>query len=102
MEYHASGAYAVAAGNLNPDGKPDFVVASPSAVSVFIGNGDGTFQAARVYLHTGFPAALADFNLDGEIDLATPIATSAISVILHTSGNGAAPMPSLLKEPLIF
>jgi len=37
----------VAVGDFNGDGKPDFAVveAGSNMVSVFLGNGDGTFQA---------------------------------------------------------
>src|SRR5262249_35903141 len=42
---------AVATGDFNGDGNPDFVAAnySTNSVSVFLGNGDGTFQTPVVY-----------------------------------------------------
>lgn len=72
------GAAWVAAGDLNGDGKPDLAVAnfglpiSPiTQVSVYLGNGDGTFQPA-----TNYPSgrentyiAIADFNNDKQLDL---------------------------------
>jgi hypothetical protein len=89
----------VAVGDFNEDGKPDFVVANYNGnnVSVFLGNGDGTFQAGVNYEAGINPTsvAVADFNRDGKLDLAVsnqncnaggpPCATGTISILL---GNG--------------
>ena len=64
---------AIVAADFNGDGKLDLAVANTAAntISVFLGNGDGTFQP-----HADFPAiqslrslAAADFDGDGKIDL---------------------------------
>jgi hypothetical protein len=75
----------VAIADLNGDGYPDLVVASecltpacshgayPGGVSVFLGNGDGTFQTPLNYGSGGWDAssvAIADLNGDGYPDLA--------------------------------
>src|ERR1044072_5840808 len=59
------------AADLNGDGKPDLAGAGANAVSVMLGNGDGTFRAK-----TDFPigvqtqaVAAGDFNSDGKMDL---------------------------------
>src|SRR5262249_13774211 len=39
----------VAVGDFNGDGHLDVAVACVSAVSILLGNGDGTFQAAKLY-----------------------------------------------------
>ena len=86
---------AVAVGDFNGDGKLDMAVANPGPssqnVSILLGKGDGTFQAAVNYsLGSGSPepAALAvgDFNGDGKLDLAVAdTGSNTISVLL---GNG--------------
>jgi len=75
----------VAIADLNGDGYADLVVASecltpgcshgasPGGVSVFLGNGDGTFQTPLDYGSGGWDAtsvAIADLNGDGYPDLA--------------------------------
>jgi hypothetical protein len=74
----------VAIADLNGDGYPDLVVASEcltdecsgdrsGAVSVLLGNGDGTFRAPANYGSGGWEAssvAIADLNGDGYPDLA--------------------------------
>jgi hypothetical protein len=87
--------YSLAVGDLNGDGKPDLVVAdqcdssgicSNGSLGVLLGNGDGTFQAAS---STTIPAygfgaiALADFNGDGKLDVA-----SGGAILLLGNGDG--------------
>ncbi len=81
----------VALADLNADGKLDLVVVSEDSnqtVSVFLGNGDGTFQPQVRYAVGSFPygLAVADVNLDGIPDLIVGnYSDNAISVLL---GNG--------------
>jgi VCBS repeat-containing protein len=71
----------VAVGDFNGDGKLDIVTASEAhanffssggGLSVLLGNGNFTFQAAVTYADLSNPTALtlADFNRDGRIDIA--------------------------------
>src|SRR5207249_5097416 len=75
------GAASVVVDDFNGDGVPDLALASPgytthhesySLVSVLLGNGDGTFHAARTFYAGGIPSSVAagDFNGDGKVDLA--------------------------------
>jgi hypothetical protein len=64
----------VAVGDFNGDGKPDLAVANQGSnnVSVLLGNGDGTFQAARNFAAGSSPSSVAvgDFIGVGRLDLA--------------------------------
>jgi hypothetical protein len=101
------GSSSVAVGDFNGDGKLDVVVAnqcstrdckSGGRVSVLLGNGDGTLQAARNYSSGGYTTlsvAIADFNKDGNLDLAvanqcqdTSCQNGSVSVLLG-NGNGS-------------
>src|SRR5205085_10762080 len=85
---------AVAVGDFNGDGKLDIVTAdkTDNTVSLLLGNGDGTFQAAHaITLHNAtFPTALAvgDFNGDGKLDIATlNEGANDVSLLLGNGGR---------------
>jgi hypothetical protein len=67
--------YSVAVGDFRGIGKQDLVTANyccnTTTASVFLGNGDGTFQAAVNYGAGNSPdfVAVGDFNRDGKLDL---------------------------------
>jgi hypothetical protein len=71
-------AFSIATADLNGDGKSDLVLASfgfsganPGLISVYLGNGDGTFQAAS-NIPVAVPATgviIDDVNKDGKLDL---------------------------------
>ena len=115
--------------DLNGDGKPDLVVANVTdqnqvgdgVIGVLLGNGDGTFQPVVRYDSGGLgtrPAALADVNGDGRLDVVVvncgelsfycPPTTATISVLLG-NGNGTFQLaktysrgaPGSLNDPLL-
>ncbi|HET6179676.1 MAG TPA: VCBS repeat-containing protein, partial [Candidatus Sulfotelmatobacter sp.] len=109
VEYSVGRAWGVAVADLNGDNKPDLVTANgglncrvidncsnDATISVLLGNGDGTFQAARAY-PTGagpYSVSVADFNHDGAADIVTAnVAVHADSIASGTTfsmlwGNG--------------
>jgi hypothetical protein len=85
----------IAAADLNKDGKVDLVVANnnfqqASTVSVLLGKGDGTFKPTVNYAVGGGPAgiAIANFNGDGNADIAVANTGSATVSVLYGKGNG--------------
>src|SRR6266566_4059448 len=88
-----NGPSGMAVGDFNGDGKLDLAVVNFGDWNIYVllGNGDGTFQAARsVYFASGggFPwyVVTADFNGDGKLDLAiSSVGDNTVSVLL---GNG--------------
>jgi len=86
--------YAVVTGAFRGAGYPlDLAVANNNTVSVLLGNGDGTFQAAPNIAIAYGPASLAigDFNNDGKLDIVTA-GGSTVSVLLG-NGNGTFQAP---------
>jgi hypothetical protein len=84
----------VVVGDFNGDGKQDLAVLSAAgagSVNIYLGNGDGTFQAAKNYPVAASASAsrllaIGDFNRDGIQDLvATNTALGQVAVLL---GNG--------------
>jgi uncharacterized repeat protein (TIGR01451 family) len=98
--------HAVLVYDFNGDGKPDIAVLNlggtssstgEGSVSILLGNGDGTFQAAKNFDVGGINPtsfAVADFNNDGKLDLAigglqAPVQpTCEASVVNVLFGNG--------------
>ncbi|HLJ92849.1 MAG TPA: VCBS repeat-containing protein, partial [Gemmataceae bacterium] len=100
----AANPVSVAVGDFNGDGVPDLAVANAGTdpdflgtVSIFLGNGDGSFKTPQNYL-TGGPnaqsVAVADFNGDGHLDLAvTDFQFSGALIIFLGNGDGSFRLP---------
>jgi hypothetical protein len=79
-------------GDFNADGKLDLAVADSGsdAVSVLLGNGNGTFQAPAAFATDCLPLAVstADFDGDAILDLVTVSAECYSASILLGNGDG--------------
>lgn len=108
----------VVTGDFNGDGKLDLAMVARTtndtvfAVSILLGNGDGTFQAHQEFTTGDEPAQVVfgDFNSDGKIDLATVNAcgddpncgrTSSATVSILV-GNGDGTFQSHVDFPAGF
>ena len=54
-------------------------------MSVLLGNGDGTFQAAVNFVRGSAPASVAVANFNGKPDLAVADAGGGVSILLNTT-----------------
>ena len=80
-----------AVGSLRNNGKLDVVVSAPGFVSIFYGNGDGTFQTGSSY--AGLPdymqAAITDIDGDGNPDIVLGGSSGGV----YTLGGYDTPLP---------
>ena len=80
----------IVATDLNGDRKLDFLAGISTGVDAFLGNGDGTFQVpqfADVYLSSPDPV-VADFNSDGQVDVAVTGSGGGIGQLAILLGKG--------------
>jgi hypothetical protein len=99
----STGLGGLVSGDFNHDGKADLAIAdtyfSTGQATIFLGNGDGTFQPGIDYATGGSQSIIAaDFNNDGNLDLAVgggyTNSTGVISVLIGKGdGTFAAYVP---------
>lgn len=106
--------YGIAAGDFNNDGKLDLLARNPDALALSLGNGDGTFLPGYVVLAE--PSTLvsvnppgpilnglvshvvADFDGDGNLDIAAAEDGQRVDVLLGTGTGTFAPPSTYLNS----
>ena len=97
----------VVVADFNGDGQLDLAVPvySLPGLDVFLGNGDGTFQAApqvsAISPNVGF-AAVADFNGDGKPDIAVTLPDNGSIMVLLGNGDGTFTELPQIPVPNVF
>ncbi len=97
VTYAAGGWYPsdLTTGDFNSDGKLDLALVhseAPGTFGVLLGNGDGTFQPVTTFSSGGnyaYAIVTADFNSDGNLDMAATNLVSATVAICLGDGTGA-------------
>ncbi len=88
-----------ATGDFDEDAVPDLALAtndfSDTGVAIYLGNGDGTFQAPVLYGAGPLSLAVADFNEDGRSDVATPQFEGTVAIYLSLP-DGSLSEPSFV------
>ena len=91
---------AVATADMNGDGKTDLVTEDyAGAVTVLLGNGDGTFAVKQTIPESidtsAFGVTIADFNNDGHPDVALITGTETITLLSGSSDGTLTPAGSV-------
>jgi len=97
---------AVAVADLNGDGKLDVAIGNldSATISVYLGNGDGTFKRLADFATGLYPngVAVGDFNGDGKPDLALANGSGTVSILLGNGDGSFQPHVDYAAGPAAF
>ena len=98
----------LAAGDLTGDGKAELIApnCSDENITIFVNNGDGSFQTGVYYFTASIPAntlvntnptaaMVADVNGDGKADIVLSNASSGDVTVLAGNGDGTVTLPTV-------
>jgi hypothetical protein len=89
----------ISVGDFNRDGKLDIAAGEDPSPSVFLGNGDGTFQPRKRYQPRGASVPITgDFNGDGKLDLVAILSHQLY--LLLGNGDGTFQKPIKLSASI--
>jgi hypothetical protein len=95
--FFGSGPHVLVASDLNGDGRTDLIVSASPGVSVFLSNGDGTFQAPENFtIGSVSDLAVADLRGNGTLDLivaTSPVGGQGAVDVLLGNGDGTFQNP---------
>jgi FG-GAP-like repeat len=92
----------VSVSDFNNDGKLDLLACGPSALGVFLGNGDGTFQETVISVPPAenyLVPVVGDFNSDGKIDLLVTEVMGSNILVFWGNGDGTFQSPQIVTLP---
>ncbi len=86
--------------DLNNDHIPDLItIQQDASVTVYLGNGDGTFAAGTSLAVNAIRVASGDFNGDGNVDLAFIASQADTLTVFLGNGDGTFASPTTIAVP---